>query len=390
VYAPPAGDVRIAINAQKLSTRQSFHAAGSSRYVFNLLKELRLLGAPEHILAYLANDVDLPAELRPTDRFRVRVAGVPTVHPAVRVAWEQLAFSRALRHDGVTLLHGPINALPLSWTGRSVVTILDLTFLLLPAAIRRASRTYLRWMVRFAARHASRVITISESTRRDVIRLLGVPPERVTRVYCGVDERFHPIDDTRRIEEFRSSLGLPNEFILYLGTIEPRKNLIRLIDAYAELRRRRATSLPLILAGGRGWGDHEIVRRAEETGLGDQIRFAGFVPEEQIPLWYNAATVFTYPSEYEGFGLPPLEALACGVPVVASNSSSLPEVLGDAAVLVDPASVGAIADGIQRALDDDALRSTLVTRGLDRAGTFSWRRMAEETLSVYRSVLAQP
>jgi glycosyltransferase involved in cell wall biosynthesis len=312
---------------------------------------------------------------------------MPTVNPALRVLWEQIAFPRALHHDRITLLHGPINALPLGWAGPSVVTILDLTFMLIPDAIRRASRAYLRWMVRSSARRAGQIITISESTRRDVIRLLGAPPERVTRVYCGVDNRFTPEPASAAGTALRERVGLPGEFILYLGTIEPRKNLSRLIDAYTMLRRRDATRLPLVLAGGRGWGDDEIVQKARANEFATDIYLPGFVPEPEIPLWYNAATLFVYPSEYEGFGLPPLEALACGVPVVASNASSLPEVLGDAAVLVDPTSVEAIADGIQRVLDDGALRSRLIARGPEQARRFSWRQMAEETLAVYRAVL---
>jgi glycosyltransferase involved in cell wall biosynthesis len=159
-----------------------------------------------------------------------------------------------------------------------------------------------------------------------------------------------------------------------------------LLDAYAEIRRRGITAWPLVLAGGRGWRDDAILEHAGRLGLGDAIRFTGFVPEEEIPLWYNAADFFVYPSAYEGFGLPPLEALACGTPVVASNRSSLPEVLGDAAVLVDPGDTSAIADGMQRMLEDDSLRSRLSSMGPRRASAFSWRRMAEETLEVYRSV----
>jgi glycosyltransferase involved in cell wall biosynthesis len=381
---------KIAINAQKLSTRQSFHAAGSSRYVFNLLKEIRRLDPAEEVIAYLADEVAPPPELAPTAHFRIRSAGMPTVNPALRVAWEQLVFPRALHHDRISLLHGPINALPLGWAGPSVVTILDLTFMLIPSTIRRASRAYLRWIVRSSARRASQIITISESTRRDVIRLLGVSPERVTRIYCGVDDRFTPEPRSANVKELRQRAGLPAEFILYLGTIEPRKNLTRLIDAYSMLRRRDATRLPLVLAGGRGWGDDVITARARGSGFEADIYFPGFVPEHEIPLWYNASTLFVYPSEYEGFGLPPLEALACGVPVIASNTSSLPEVLGDAAVLVDPTSVPAIADGMQRVLDDDVLRSRLISQGLEQARRFSWRGMAEETLTVYQSVLSRP
>src|SRR5581483_5299359 len=295
--------MQIGVNAQMISTRQSYRAAGSSRYVLNLLRGLRQASTVEEVTAYVADNVDLPNDLAATDRFRVAHAGWPTAGPALRVAWEQLLFPRVLRRDGITLLHGPVNALPMAWRGPCVVSILDLTFMLLPRAFPTANRAYLGWMVRFAARRADRVITISEATRRDVIRLLGAPPRRVITVYCGVDERFRPIEDRARLAEFRQRAGLPDQFILYLGTIEPRKNLVRLIDAYADLRRRGVTALPLVLAGGKGWGDAEIMRHASSRDLGDAIRFAGYVPEAEIPLWYNAASLFVYPSEYEGFGL---------------------------------------------------------------------------------------
>jgi glycosyltransferase involved in cell wall biosynthesis len=243
-------------------------------------------------------------------------------------------------------------------------------------------------MAWYSARRADRVIAISEATRRDVIKFLRVAPERVTRVYCGVDARFHPFDDGDVLRRFREDRHLPDHFVLYLGTIEPRKNLVRLIDAYADLRRRGTTDWPLVLAGGRGWRDELVLQHADRLGLGEAVRFAGFVPEDEIPLWYNAADFFVYPSEYEGFGLPPLEALACGTPVVASNRASLPEVLDDAAILVDPADTHAIADGMERLLADSALRSRLSAAGPLQASGFSWRAMAEETLNVYRAVNA--
>jgi glycosyltransferase involved in cell wall biosynthesis len=257
----------------------------------------------------------------------------------------------------------------------------------MPDAFKRANRVYLRWMARFSARRADQIITISESTRQDVIRWLGARPNKVRAIHCGVEPRFKPMRDEARLTTFRTARGLPENFILYLGTIEPRKNLIRLIDAYADLRRRGVTQWPLILAGGRGWHDTPILEHAAQADLGEALQFAGFVPDEEQPLWYNAATLFVYPSEYEGFGLPPLEALACGTPVVASNSSSLPEVVGDAAVLVDPTRSSAIADGIQRVLEDKPLRERLAEAGPEQSKAFTWRRMAEETLAVYRLVM---
>jgi glycosyltransferase involved in cell wall biosynthesis len=240
-------------------------------------------------------------------------------------------------------------------------------------------------MAAFAAARADRIIAISEATRQDIIRHLRVPADRVERIYCGVESRFQPVENGQ-LRDFREQRGLERGFILYLATIEPRKNLIRLIDAYAELRRRGATDRPLVLAGGPGWGVESIVRHVHEAGVEDSVRFVGFVPEPEMPLWYNAADLFVYPSEYEGFGLPALEALACGTPVVASNRSSLPEVVGDAGVLVDPTDTGAMADAMQRVLEDERLQSRLSAAGPEQARPFTWRRMAEETLAVYRAV----
>jgi glycosyltransferase involved in cell wall biosynthesis len=353
--------------------------------VFSLLRELRLLGGPEEFVAYVGAR-HRPPELASTPRFDLATTGFPTDRAAARIAWEQLILPRRLRQDGVSLHHGTMNALPVAWRGRSIVTILDLTFLLMPHAFNRGNRLYLTWAVRHAARAADRVITISEATRRDVIRLLGVPPQRVTRVYCGVEERFTPMRDGRALAAFREERQLPDNFILYLGTLEPRKNVGRLVQAYATLRRRGATSYPLVLAGGKGWGEDEIFAEIERSGYANAIRYVGYVPEAEMPLWYNAATLFVYPSEYEGFGLPPLEALACGTAVVASNASSLPEVVGDAGILVDPKDTDAIANGIQRVLEDETLRSQLAERGPARASEFTWQRMARETLAIYREV----
>ncbi|MEA2641125.1 MAG: hypothetical protein QOF51_2519 [Chloroflexota bacterium] len=383
-HAPPP---RIGINAQKLSLSQSYHAAGSSRYVHNLVRELRALDAEEQFLVY-AREKDVPPDLASTANFRVVGTRAPTDRPIARILWEQLRLPRLLRHDHVTLFHGAINALPLAWEGPRIATILDLTFLRIPQAFNRSNRLYLTWMTRYVARHADRIITISEASRRDAIELLGAAPAHVVAIPLGVDPQFQPMSDHLAVARFREANGLPEHFILHLGTIEPRKNLLRLIDAYAELRRRGATDWPLILAGGRGWGDQPIFDRVAATGLDGAIRFAGFVPDSDLPLWYNAASLFTYPSEYEGFGLPVLEALACGTPVVASNSSSFPEVVGDAGILVDPADTRDMANGIERVLADDALRAHYASAGPERARRFSWRATAERTLAVYREVMA--
>ncbi len=380
------GPARIGINAALVSRTRSYRSAGISHYLFSLLRALRDLDAPEQIVAYFGPGL-IPSEVAATPRFSALPARVPTNRPLARIAWEQLALPQHLKRDRVALLHSGTHAIPFAWRGPSLLTIYDLSFLLFPGVFRRANRTYLHWMVRYSARRADRVLAISDSTARDVQRLLGVAPERILRIYPGIDEQFKPIEDRRVVYEFRQRRSLPEHFILCLATIEPRKNLIRLMDAYARIRQAGKHTYPLVLAGGTGPGHDAIARHVEELGLADSIRFGGYVPEDEKPLWYNAARLFVYPSLYEGFGLPVLEAIACGTPVITGNRSSLPEVLGDAGIVVDPEDVEHIAEAIGRGLDDDSFRERSLTEGPRQARQFSWRHAAEEHLRVYREVL---
>jgi glycosyltransferase involved in cell wall biosynthesis len=310
--------------------------------------------------------------------------GLPTARPVVRILWEQVLQPAALRRAGVELLHSLAFAPALLWRGRSVVSFMDLSFLRFPRAFNRGNRLYLTTMAHAAVRRADHLLTISEHTRQELLRLLGAAPERVSVTYCGVDAAFQPLDEAD-VRAFRARHNLPDRFLLYLGTLEPRKNVPRLLEAYARLRRRGAAP-PLVLAGARGWGRDDLDARVRALGLGDAVRLLGYVPPPELPLCYNAADVFVYPSLYEGFGLPPLEALACGTPVVASNTSSLPETLGDAALLVDPRDPAALADAVGTALADAPLRARLRAAGLERTRRFTWRQMAEQTVAVYHGV----
>jgi len=268
-----------------------------------------------------------------------------------------------------------------------VVTIFDLSFLRYPQAFRLGNWLYLRLFTRVSARRARRIIAISKHTKADITHWLGVPPERIEVVYCGVEERFHSLP-AEEVLAFRRKKGLPEQFLLHVGTLEPRKNLSLLLRAYARLRAAGGNPPPLILAGARGWMCEGLFSQVEELGLGDSVHFPGYVRPEELPLWYNAATCFVYPSLYEGFGLPPLEAMACGTPVLSSNAASLPEVVGDAGLLLDPVDEEAWAHELARVLSRPELQRELAERGLDRARRFNWRRAAEETVQVYRCALA--
>jgi glycosyltransferase involved in cell wall biosynthesis len=263
--------------------------------------------------------------------------------------------------------------------------VYDLSFRVTPDRFRPAQRLYLSAFTAASCRRARRVLAISESTRADAARLLGVPRDRIDVAYPGVEPRFRPLP-AAEVAAFRARHGLPERFILYLGTLEPRKNLVELIAAFAELRAAEP-GLRLVLAGARGWDAGPIFQKIEQLDLKPAILLPGFVPAGELPLWYNAAAVFAYPSSYEGFGMPVIEALACGRPVVTTTASSLPEAGGNAAELAPPGDIPALTAALAAALRADPAR---IERGLAHAARFTWPATAEATAGAYRRALEWP
>jgi glycosyltransferase involved in cell wall biosynthesis len=306
----------------------------------------------------------------------------------VRILWEQLAQPLALRQSKVDLLHAMAFAGPLLTPCPFVVTIYDLSFYRYPEAFRPWNRWYLGILTARSARRARRVITISESTKRDVVQLLGVPPDRVDVAYCGVDKVFRPLP-AAETAHFRNERALPDRFILFLGTLEPRKNVQRLIRAYGQWRQAAPDIPRLVVAGGKGWYYDQIFAEVEHLGLTGDVIFPGYVIPQELPWWYNAADLFVYPSRFEGFGLPVLEAMACGTPVVTTNVASLPEVAGDAALLVSPDDEAQLVEAMRRALSEVSVRQEMVTKGLAHAADFTWTRTARQTLETYDRALAE-
>ncbi len=284
------------------------------------------------------------------------------------------------------LFHSPDFVLPPVLSGRKVLTVHDLSFLRVPECAHPVLRRYLLDVVPRSVRRADLVLADSHSTRHDVIELLAVPPERVRVVYAGVEDRFRPVGEPGELDAVRLQYRLERPFILGLGTLEPRKNFTGLIEAYAALRERRRLPHDLVIVGGKGWLYEPIFERVESLGLGDRVRFLGHVPDADLPALYSLAACFAYPSFYEGFGIPVLEAMACGTPVVTARTSSLPEVAGEAAVYVDPYNTESLVEGLDRALHDEALRATLREGGRERAQSFTWERAGRELLEAYRAV----
>ncbi|HNS02198.1 MAG TPA: glycosyltransferase family 1 protein [Anaerolineae bacterium] len=374
----------VGINGQLLSGAHSYRSAGVSGYIRQLLAHLPA-AAPDLRLTAFTPDVDLDPAPNLQQRRSTRW---DTRRPLRRILWEQAALPQLARQARLDLLHGAVNVSPAIAPCPSVVTVHDLSFMRYPQAFPPMQRAYLHSQVRRSVAAARRVIAVSEATKQDLIGLFGASPERIDVVYNGVDASFCPAP-AAEVEAFRARAGLPARFILHLGTLEPRKNLVRLVQAFAQVRGQDAgqPAVKLVLAGGKGWDYDAIFNEVTRQGLEREVLFPGYVAEEELAWWYRAATLFVYPSLLEGFGLPVLEAMACGAPVVTSNLSSLPEVAGDAALLVDPASVDALAAALLRLLVDAELASRLRGRGLAQAARFPWSRTAAQTAAVYRRAL---
>lgn len=316
---------------------------------------------------------------------RVQLVPVADLPVGPRLLWEQIALPRLVKSLGIELLHSPHYTQPLAPPCRSVVTFHDMTFLLFPHLHTRPKRLLFPGYIRHSARRADALIADSESTRQDAMRLLHIPPEKITAIPLGVRAEFRPVHDVEAQNLLRQRYALPEKFILYVGALEPRKNLPVLLDAF----RRAAANLPgyhLVLAGRLGWHYQAILEQMKGPGLRERVRHIGYVSDSHMPTLYSLASVFVYPSAYEGFGLPVLEALACGVPVVSTRVSSIPEIAGEAAILLPPGDVPALEQALVALADDDH-RQELARRGPARAALFSWERCARETIQIYRHIL---
>jgi glycosyltransferase involved in cell wall biosynthesis len=329
-----------------------------------------------------------PAALPPLGHnFTLRRIPLPRLWTHARLSAEILAHPPDVLFIPAHVL--PLGA-PLARHTRSVVTIHDLGYLHFPEAHTRSQLLQLRLTTLWSARVAARVIAISEATRDDLVRHAGVAPGKITVVPHGVAARFAPVPEgpERHARLARYGIGPGARYLLYVGTLQPRKNLARLLDAFAQLARSepQAADLQLLLAGKRGWLAEPIERQAAALGLGQRVRFLGYVSDDDLPALYSGALTFVLPSLYEGFGIPVLEAMACGAPVLTSATSALREVAGEAALTVEPRSTAAIAAGLGRLVCDGRLRFDLRARGLERAAQFSWERCADATLHVLKCV----
>jgi glycosyltransferase involved in cell wall biosynthesis len=318
---------------------------------------------------------------------QIQIRWLKNLSPPRRLVWEQIAFPHLIRQMKLDLLHSPHYTLPLFCPVPSVVTYHDMTFFLHPDKHTLAKRYFFPWMMRHSSKKAEIIIADSESTRRDAIHYLDIPPEKIITIHLGYQENFRKIKDQELLAKIAQKYKLPERFIFYAGNIEPRKNIPLLLSVFENLV-QQGIDHHLVMSGGLGWMYEDVLAQIERMPSKVRVHQIGHVPSIDLPAIYNLADVFVYPSIYEGFGLPPLEGMACGTPVIACDISSMPEVVGDAGILVPPNDEAALKRAILRVLEDDEFRKRLQVSGPKQAANFTWKHTAENTLKIYQKVLS--
>jgi glycosyltransferase involved in cell wall biosynthesis len=367
--------MRVAIDARKL------HDFGIGTYIRNLLRHLaRIDGQTEYVLLCQERDLGIAAELGPNFRAVLE----PSPNYSLR---EQLHVPWVLRRERPDVFHAPHYVLPTAVRSRSVVTIHDCIHLMFPQYLpNRAAYAYARATMWSAAHRSNCILTVSEASKRDILHFFNIPADKIEVAYNAIEERFWRQPADADIARVRERYQLDHAFVLYVGNIKPHKNLVRLIEAFDGLRRLGFDDLKLLIIGDEISKLPALRRAVHGHKLHKHVRFLGYQPDETLAVLYRLAALFVFPSLYEGFGLPPVEAMASGTPVVTSNVSSLPEVTGDAAVLVDPYDVESIIDGMRRVLTDPALAAEMRRKGALRPREFSWERSVAQTRQVYQRV----
>ncbi len=364
---------------------------GTETYSLHLIRALLQLGSGHRFRLYINGRANLSSPYAALVRGRTNLSSSYTeveirAIPFPRL-WTHLRLSAEMALKPPDVLFVPAHVIPLLHPAASVVTVHDLGYLHYPESHRAWDRRYLDWSTRWSARQAAAVLVDSAATGRDLAQAYSISPAKIHVVYLGRDEGLRRVDDPDLLARTRARYNLGERYLLYVGTLQPRKNLVRVVEAFARLAGRpELAGVQLVLAGKKGWSYDALFARVSQLGLDGRVTFPGYVPDADLPALLSGALAFVYPSLYEGFGIPVLEAGACGVPVITSNTSSLPEVAGDAAILVDPHDVDAIAEAMYRIITDEGLRAELAQRGLENVKRFSWEKCARETLAVLEQV----
>jgi glycosyltransferase involved in cell wall biosynthesis len=372
--------LRIAIDARSL---EESSRTGVARYLSSILREMALLEPQNHYLLLFQNRVVEDAVLSQAC-FEKQLVKVP-LPPRKKVPWEQVWLPRHLRSLKADLLFSPSYSTPVLSPVKTVVTIHDITYEVNPKWFHPKERLKMRILTRIAASRANHIIAVSEATKKDLVNHYGVNPEKISVIHEASGDEFVSLSvDEKRIRE---KYQLKGEFFLFVGSFFSRRNLPVLVEAFQNVAKGNSNAELLLIGQDRSYPPLGLDKLLAKKSLGERVKWVEYVPEADLVSLYNLAAAFVYPSSYEGFGLPVLEAMSCGTPVITGAASSLPEVVGDAGILVDPTDSKELALAMLQVLENISLRQELIKRGLERAKLFSWRRAAQETLEVFRKVI---
>jgi glycosyltransferase involved in cell wall biosynthesis len=368
--------MRIAVDG--LSAKSLYHGMGI--YTFNLLKELAPIAHEHNILIYNNSNIFFNIS---KENNNVEIRNI-TKHRYFRIAWEYTSLPISLKREKVDIFWGPSNFLPPIKPCKFIVTIHDVSSFTYAESYPLARRYYYQWLILNAIRKADLLITVSESTKSDLIKLFHVPVHKIRVIYNGVNENLRPIRIQTELDKIKQKYNLPDEYIFSLGVLEPKKNIERLILAYIELKKSHIDLPKLVVGGSRkyGWKNSRVFQLIKTHKLEQEVLFTDFIPYDDLPAVYSLARAFIFPSIYEGFGLPAVEAMACGTPVITSNVSSLPEIAGGAAILVNPFNVDEIANAILDVLKNDSKRTEMIDKGFENVKRFDWEKSANEILEI--------
>lgn len=375
--------MRIGINARY--TQNTF--TGIETALLKLLLNLKKIDKENEYFLFFGSHKPVPGFARDLD-FRYDISKMPTENQLLKILWSHFYLPYAIEKNKVDIFHEPTFVTPVFKKCPTVVTIYDTAFLQLPSSYPKRNILYFKALLHRTIKQADAVISISENTKKDIINNFKVSPEKIHVIHLGSDDSYYILEDMDRIESVKRFYNINSDFILNVSLISPRKNITGLIKAFKLLKDSKKVGLKLVIVGRKGWLYEEVFREARSSGIENDVIFTGYIPKEHLLCLYNGARALIFPSFHEGFGLPILEAMACGCPVVASNISSMPEVCGDAALLVDPHNIEELADAIGSMLNDAGLRPSFIKKGLERVKRFSWEKTALQTLSVYNKTYA--
>jgi glycosyltransferase involved in cell wall biosynthesis len=367
--------MKIGIEAERANLP---HPTGVERYAAELIKNFARMDSENEYVLYFRTKpqqwfYDLPKN------FSIKVMPFPKYWTQIRISWEMFLHP-------VDVLFIPASALPIYHPKNSVATVHDVAWRMFPGAFTKVMRRYLEWSTSMAVRSAAKIIAVSEATKVDLKKFYGIEPEKVAVTHLGLNPNFRPMT-YEEVQPVLDKYGLVyRKYVLFLGTMQPRKNIIRLVDAYTKLKIENHIEEKLAIFGGKGWLWEPILEKITTAGKDGSVKYFNYADEKDLPYLYAGASLLTLPALYEGFGLPPLEAMASGVPVVVSNISSLPEVVGEAGRLVDPNSVDSIASGLLEVLTNSSLREDMIKKGIDISKNFTWEQTARKTLDVFKEL----